>query len=422
MSDQHRSEDALGMSDEDFSSLNIDTAFGEEARAVADSDDEARDPQNPGSDAEATPEGGGEGAEQTNSLTQEEESPEGQADGEEEDAGKQEEENEPADNAPDKEQEDPDKSDKGDDDSSDEDEDSDDDKEGEEEDTSDSDSTAAKAFFDRVTAPFKANGQEMQIKDPEDVVRLMQMGANYNKKMAALKPALKVVKMLERNKLMDEDRLSFLIDIEKKDPTAIAKLLKDSDLDPMDLDLEEGQNYKPSKKHSVDDREIELDNVIEDIKDSPTYSKTIDVVSNKWDDKSRNIVANTPELMRVIDDHMQSGVYEVISTEVEKERTLGRLNGIPAIEAYRQVGDRLYQEGAFDHLKKGNNNNEQPAQTQSKPTPAKPKPKADESERRAKRRAASPSKKAPTPSKTQDFNPLSMSDEDFEKQYDGRLL
>lgn len=94
-----------------------------------------------------------------------------------------------------------------------------------------------KAAYEQITAPFKANGREMKVESPEEAVRLMQQGANYVKKMQALKPHLKMVRMLENNGLLDEGRLNFLIDVSRKDPGAIKKLLKDANIDPMDLDL-----------------------------------------------------------------------------------------------------------------------------------------------------------------------------------------
>jgi len=400
---ENSGQETLGMSDEDFANLN--TAFIDEAPAEEDAGEEKK--QTPAAEAEGTPAGGDEGEGEPATPADGEEEEDAGAEGADESEDPDDSENEPEEG-----EEKEDKPDEGDQDEKDKKKD-----DGEDPDEKDDEpDTAAKAFFDKVTAPFKANGKEMQIKDAGDVVRLMQMGANYNKKMSALKPSLRLVKMLERNKLMDEDRLSFLIDLDKKDPTAIAKLIKDSDLDPMDLDLEEGQKYESSNKYSVDEREMALDETIEDLRDSPTFDKTLDVVSNKWDDKSRNIVANTPELMRVIDDHMKTGVYDVISTEVEKERTLGRLNGMTEIEAYRQIGDRLNEEGAFAHLFKSKE--QDPA-----PKPEKPTKTADDAEaRKAKRRAASPAKAAPSSEKKQDFNPLALSDEEYMKQTDNRFL
>lgn len=34
------------------------------------------------------------------------------------------------------------------------------------------------AFYQALTKPFKANGKELKITDPNDAIRLMQMGAN----------------------------------------------------------------------------------------------------------------------------------------------------------------------------------------------------------------------------------------------------
>ena len=119
------------------------------------------------------------------------------------------------------------------------------------------------AEYKRLLAPFKANGREIQVKSVDDAVALMQMGANYNKRMAALKPNLKMLKLLENNGLLSKEKISYLIDLEKKNPAAINKLVKDSGLDPMDLDAEKAGEYKP-KIHSVDDREIDLDTVLDE--------------------------------------------------------------------------------------------------------------------------------------------------------------
>lgn len=70
--------------------------------------------------------------------------------------------------------------------------------------------------YKRILAPFKANGKEVEVKSVDDAITLMQMGANYQKKMAALKPNLKILKILENNGLLDEGKLSFLIDLDKR--------------------------------------------------------------------------------------------------------------------------------------------------------------------------------------------------------------
>lgn len=271
------------------------------------------------------------------------------------------------------------------------------------------------AEYKKITAPFKANGKDMQVKTADDIVALMQMGANYNKKMAALKPNLKLMKLLENNGLLSEEKLSFLIDLDKKNPEAISKLVKDSGIDPLDMDVNKESEYKP-KTYTVDDRELELDSVLESIQDTPTYAQTINVVSTKWDGPSKQAVAETPQLLKVINDHISNGVYDLISNEVERERMFGRLKGVSDIEAYRQVGDSLDARGAFNHL--FNQGQQQPAVKQV----IKPPVKAEDPSLRAKKRAASTTKAVPTNKGVADFNPLALSDEEFSKSFNSRLL
>lgn len=273
-----------------------------------------------------------------------------------------------------------------------------------------------KAAYEKLFTPFKANGRDIAVSNVEDAIALMQMGANYNKKMAALKPNLKLMKLLENNGLLNEERIGFLIDLEKKNPEAINKLVKDSGLDPMDLNAEKVGEYQP-KTYTVDDREMELDAVLDEIQGTPSYGRTLDIVSSKWDAASKQVVAGTPQLIKVINSHVQSGVYDAIIKEVESERMFGRLSGLSDIDAYRQVGDALKARGGFNHL--GHQGN----QTPTKPVVVQPKPKAIENDKlRDKRLAASTSKPAGSSSVVKEYNPLSMSDEEFSKLVNQKFL
>lgn len=268
-------------------------------------------------------------------------------------------------------------------------------------------------IVERLFTPFKANGREMKVDNVEDAITLMQMGANYNKKMAALKPNLKLLKMLENHHLLDEGKLNFLIDLSKKDPAAISKLVKESGIEPMDLDLSKAEGYK-GNNYAVDDREYQLDETLADLRDSPAYPQTLDIVGTQWDGASRKVISDHPQILRVIHDHVESGVYQVIADRLATEKALGRLNGLSDLEAYRQVGDMIQAQGGFAHLAaKG----QQGQQTKPgvKVVPPKPK-KVEDPKLNDRRRAASPSRPAASSkSLPVDFNPLSMSDEEISK-------
>lgn len=275
-----------------------------------------------------------------------------------------------------------------------------------------------KAQVEELFKPFKANGRDIQVNDVEEARRLMQMGANYNKKMAGLKPSLAILKMLENNKLLDPTKISFLIDLDKKSPEAISKLIAESGMDPLDLSTEKAGAYKPGD-HSVNDAEVELDTVLEDLNGSPHYNQLLDLVGKEWDTKSRGIVAANPGVLRGLNDQMTSGIYDLVATEMARQRALGSLSGLSDLEAYRQVGDAMNSAGKFDHIgKKAGQPDTKGQQTPSAKVIVDPNPKkADDDKREQARRAAAPSRgTAPAAKKIDpDFNPLALSDEDFAK-------
>lgn len=263
---------------------------------------------------------------------------------------------------------------------------------------------ADKAFAAAIRAPFKANGREMQVNTAEEAIQLMQMGANYNKKMAALKPSLGFLKQLEKNDLLSEEKINFLIDLSKKNPEAIGKLLQDSGVDPLEINEEAVKSYKP-QNHSVSQEELALDEVLESIRDTDTFGKLMDTVGNQWDEASRGYLAKSPQVLRILNNHVAQGHFDTITNEVERRKALGNFVGVSDLEAYKTVGDELHAKGAF-----------KPKATE---TPAKKiidtKPQVSEEDRADKRRAAAPAKTTPTQKNAPSLSPLAMSDEEIAK-------
>jgi len=266
-----------------------------------------------------------------------------------------------------------------------------------------------KVQYEELLSPFKANGKDIKVDTVEDARSLMQMGANYNKKMAALKPNLKMVKMLDNHGLLDEEKLSYLIDLSKKDPEAIKKLVKDSGLDPLDIDTD-NIVYKPNT-YNVSDNEVALDGILDDIRDTSTFNTTIDIIGNKWDETSKDIIAKDPNIIKVINEHVGSGIFKKVSEVVERERILGRLSGLSDIEAYKQVGDAINANGGF-----GDPVQATPTQPQStsKSNSVNKTNNPVDPKLANKRKAAGSTKSKPSKA-TPEYDVLNMSDEEFEK-------
>jgi hypothetical protein len=261
--------------------------------------------------------------------------------------------------------------------------------------------------YNQVTAPFKANGATMQVKSPEDIVRLMQMGAGAQKQMAKLKPNLKLIKMLENNNLLDERRLNNLIDLSKNDSKAIAKLVKDSGVDPDDIDIENASTYQPNN-YTVTDSEYELDQVLDSIKHTDTFDKTIDLLTSEWDDKSKTFVSENPNVIKVINDHMLNGVYDKVNAIMQQDKALGKLSGVSDVDAYKQIIDMLAKNGELI-----DGNQQEPVQSNITDIGD-----AGSVKRKQNRKAAAPTKQTNTSNNSkQDVSYLTLSDDEFMAKY-----
>ena len=263
------------------------------------------------------------------------------------------------------------------------------------------------AAYKRITSPFKASKRMMQVDNVDDAIALMQKGADYHNKMKTIAPHLKMVSMLEKEGLLDQANLNNLIDISKRDPKAIAQLIKDSGIDPLDIDTDEEVGYKPTN-YGISDKEFQINQAIDDIRGTPSFDKTINVLAKEWDDESKKLIADNPTIIGIINEHVYNGVFDKVQSVMDTERALGRLQ-IPDVEAYRQIAEHLFKSGAIV----------QEGQVNQSPNASVPKPKArDDVAIKQKRKAAASTKKTTTKNATVPPNYLNMTDEEFMKLAD----
>lgn len=268
-----------------------------------------------------------------------------------------------------------------------------------------------KAFYDQVTASFKANGKDMRVTAPQDIISLMQRGAGYAKKMASLKPAMRILRTLEQHGIKEFD-IPYLVDLYNKKPEAIGKLVKDSNIDVYNLD---GDNYYSSVV-MPNDTEIELRETIDYLtENSPTFQDTLTVINKQWDEASREVIVNTPSLLNVLDQHAQSGIFDMILTEMDRLRTIGGyIDGMSDLDAYKKVGDDLNARGAFNALSGVPTQQQQTAVAPKPPTTPKA-PSRDEQLADRKRAASSPKSSHTAVQAEPDY--MNMSDEELEKLF-----
>ena len=197
-----------------------------------------------------------------------------------------------------------------------------------------------KTFFDKVTAEFNANGKSFKIDNPDDVVSLMQKGLNYNQKMAAMKPSMKIIKALQEQGIESVEDLGFLFDLKAKKPEAIAKLIQDSGIDAYDLNEEKAQGYQPSVPQ-VADEVVNFEMAAKALEHNPHFGTVVQNLGG-YDESTKQEIFKNPHLLNLLTDHVQHGFYEKICSRLEQEQAVGRLNGMSFLQAYDTVGQMLF--------------------------------------------------------------------------------
>lgn len=256
----------------------------------------------------------------------------------------------------------------------------------------DSVSVDYESAYKNIFKPFKANGKEITPRTVEDVISLMQMGANYTKKMQLMAPMKRAVESLDKAKIGEED-LNFLIDIHNGNVEAIKKLLQKHNVDPFELDLET-TNYVPNN-NIASDSDVEFSDVLKDVQASLPRIQTI--LTDVWDAKSKQAVLKDPNLMRALHEEIEMGRFDEVQNRLEQERMFGRYKGVSDVQAYIDIVTKMVNE-------------------QRKPTVQKQEKPVTNTKTLNKTKAAPVRSKPKNQGTTMTVKDLySMSDEEFEK-------
>lgn len=276
-------------------------------------------------------------------------------------------------------------------------------------------------FYKQVMAPIKANGKLIKLNSANDVISLIQQGANYTKKMQSIAPYRKQLKMLEDNELLDNDKLRFLIDVAKHDKDAIKKLLSEAKLDASELsydeEIDDEGNPKPvpyyPKTPTVSDQEVAWSEAWKELLEQEKLDNvdTHSVIMN-MDSASQKQVYENPQILGLMHMTQACGAYDKIVAEMDRLKTLGYIHdNAPFLSTFIEVKNLMLQHGMLnEEVQKLNGASAQ--EIARKAYPAKKANVANDK----KARAAAPSRSSGKSTKPF-LNPLNMSDEEFLKHY-----
>lgn len=196
-------------------------------------------------------------------------------------------------------------------------------------------------FYKRVMAPFKANGKTIQLKSADEVISLMQMGTDYTKKTQDLSRYKKPMLMLEKANLLNEDNVSFFIDLMQGNQEAVRKLLKDKEIDAYSLPPDDEEINYNAGTHKITDEAIALDDTVKEIANT---DRGVDFLMEMrdWDDWTKEQIYAAPSIAKALFYQKQVGVYDQVVTEVNRLKSIGYIShDTPFIKAYNYVADQM---------------------------------------------------------------------------------
>ena len=203
-----------------------------------------------------------------------------------------------------------------------------------------------KAEYEKIIGkPIKAGGKEIVIESVDEAIKLAQMGVGFHGKMSKMAFAERIIETLRENDLLSEEKINELVDISKKNPEAIAALVQSAGLEPHQLiPSGDAQPYTPGD-HVLPEAQLQFRTSVENIREQGG-TEFLAHVAQDWDVTSRAEVYKDPTALTMIYGHKQSGLYDKISSEVERRKLFDPLIATtPFINAYLAVGNEMHEKG-----------------------------------------------------------------------------
>lgn len=264
-----------------------------------------------------------------------------------------------------------------------------------------------KAFYETVTQDFKASGKTMPgVKEPEKFIKALQMATDYALKTAALKPALKRVKMLEE--VSDED-LAEMLDFKKRNPEVIKKALKEANIDPLELDMDK-VNYVPQVQ-MISDSEYDFRETVDELSKDVKFNDTRQLILSGLDAKSKELALTDTRVLKALHQEVVSGRIEQIQAKALELRAFGSVDSsITDIELYATIARQMDQNSSTITQSNPSAVSAQVvSNTQTKQVTKEPNPELED------KRARAGIQTKPQSKVVKKYDPTKLSDDEFLK-------
>jgi len=199
-------------------------------------------------------------------------------------------------------------------------------------------------FYDEVTSEFVANGKKMKgFDDPKKIIQAQQMAAGFAEKMVAFKQYRPFMNTLKEKGFLDNpDKFNLAMQLIDGDPEAIKKQIKDLEIDPFELDMD-NINYAP-KNQVATDIELAFDDLLTSASQNGVDDEVRNVVGKDWDDQSVIELLEDPQSSADLVNHISSGAYDVVQQRIAEKKRIdvdGVFTSKPAIQQYREAANEV---------------------------------------------------------------------------------
>lgn len=180
----------------------------------------------------------------------------------------------------------------------------------------------------------KANGKEFEM-TLDELKQTASKGMDYLKKTTALKPYRTMIAAMEENKVSPED-INLLIDLKKGNKEAIAKLIKENEVDV--YDLPEANDYKP-QEYRQSETALEMKEVLSTISKDAEFSRTSEIY-DAFDEQTKAFLNEDPSRIVGLHNDVKTGVFDKVLPLAEKKAMIDGYNA-PFLQYYLQAGQEI---------------------------------------------------------------------------------
>lgn len=289
-------------------------------------------------------------------------------------------------------------------------------------------SKKATDFYDKVAGvEIKANGQmTTSFTDPDKILQSQQMMYNYSDKMAGFKqyrPFMSPLK--DRGMLDDPAKFDLAMSLVDGNQDALKQHIKNLNIDPMELDMDE-INYAAEAQTSSREL-IEIEDALDVASNYGVKDRVFDTVMKQWDDSSYAEFAKNPDIQHDLAQQMENGVYDKVMSRVKQTAVLDqRFAGMRQLDQYNTIAAQMNKEFS----QQSSHSNEAAlaeakrveAETKKQEQYKKDVAKKNAEAKAARDKAAKASKDKSVTQKKKAEDPMAMSGADMSKLLDQMIM